>query len=184
MGAAALRELLREDEMAGSYTRQQISDATGFDQGELFETDEQVREYMTVKNLRAMFGTAGVRQRELDRMAAAVIAQRWHYEDEKSPAQRSARSRTASPHHHNQGEAMSWNPRLADRAIFAMDAALRDAYAAGRRDGLQVAERIAAWLTAAGPADKVLPEVRKWTENLMQREREQWAEEQRDDRRP
>ena len=74
---------------------------------------------------------------------------------------------------------MAWNPRLADKATFALDAALRDAYAAGRRDGLIVAERIATWLTTEGPADEVLPNVRKWTDNLMRREREQWQEEQK-----
>lgn len=58
-----------------------ISDATSFDQGDEFGTEAEVREYFTVANMAAMFGAdAGLSQAELDGMANAVIANRWHCE--------------------------------------------------------------------------------------------------------
>lgn len=66
--------------MAGE--RQRISGATGFDHGERFGSEEQVREYFTVANMVAMFGAedgATVSQADLDEMADAVIRNRWHW---------------------------------------------------------------------------------------------------------
>lgn len=59
-------------------TRQYISDATGFDHGDEFTSEEQVREYFTVDNMRAMFGECAYTQDELDEMADAVIHNGWH----------------------------------------------------------------------------------------------------------
>ena len=58
---------------------QQISEATAFDQGDQFKSDEQVRAYFTVESLRSM-GFDEVPNRDtLDRMADDVIDNRWHY---------------------------------------------------------------------------------------------------------
>lgn len=59
---------------------QQISEATAFDQGDQFTSDEQVRDYFTVESLRSMGFDASPEQDELDRMADDVIGNRWHYE--------------------------------------------------------------------------------------------------------
>lgn len=69
-------------------TQQTISEYTGFDQGDEFTSEQQVREYFTVANLADM-GLGGsdegserdnhvLTQDELDAMAAEVIRQRWH----------------------------------------------------------------------------------------------------------
>lgn len=59
-------------------TRAYIHDATGFDNGNLFTSEEQVREYFSVANIEAMFDSCPYTQAELDEMAEAVIAHRWH----------------------------------------------------------------------------------------------------------
>ncbi len=69
-------------------TQREISEYTGFDQGEKFTSEQQVREYFTAENLAAM-GLGGsdegserdnhaLTQDELDRMAEYVIANRIH----------------------------------------------------------------------------------------------------------
>ena len=59
---------------------QQISDATAFDQGDKFETDDQVRDYFTVAEQQHMFGDRAITdQAMLDRMADDVIDNHWHY---------------------------------------------------------------------------------------------------------
>ena len=62
--------------------RKDISNATGFDKGELFETDEQVHEYFSVEELKDIYGYCELTQDELDEMAEAVIRNRWHYVEE------------------------------------------------------------------------------------------------------
>jgi hypothetical protein len=60
-------------------TLEAISDATAFDAGERFTSPEQVREYFTVAEQRAMFsGECAFSQDALDEMAAAVIDNGWH----------------------------------------------------------------------------------------------------------
>jgi len=60
------------------WTRTQIRDATEFDSGDLFTSEEQVREYFTIENLRSMFGECSLTQDELDEMAEEVIRHGWH----------------------------------------------------------------------------------------------------------
>ncbi|PZN07216.1 MAG: hypothetical protein DIU69_12020 [Bacillota bacterium] len=59
-------------------TRAYIHDTTGFDNGDLFRSAQEVRDYFTVANIEAMFGECPYTQEELDEMAEAVIAHRWH----------------------------------------------------------------------------------------------------------
>lgn len=59
-------------------TRQQIHEATGFDNGDLFQSEAQVRAYFTVENIEVMFGSCPYTQAELDEMAEEVIRHRWH----------------------------------------------------------------------------------------------------------
>jgi hypothetical protein len=57
-----------------------ISADTGFDQGDRFESDQQVLDYFTSENQRMMFGADALASQEiLDEYAAAVIENRWHY---------------------------------------------------------------------------------------------------------
>ena len=60
------------------WSRDRISEATGFDRGDLFRSVEQVRDYFSVENMRNMFGECPYTQDELHAMAEAVIANRWH----------------------------------------------------------------------------------------------------------
>lgn len=64
------------------WTRDQIHEATGFDNGDLFTSEAQVREYFTVQNVTDMFGECPCTQDELDEMAEAVTANRWHMASE------------------------------------------------------------------------------------------------------
>lgn len=65
---------------------QEISDATGFDSGDEFKSDQHVREYFTVENMVNMFGVHDTyrdlpcdwHQDELDKMANDVIQNGWH----------------------------------------------------------------------------------------------------------
>jgi hypothetical protein len=63
-------------------TRRDISEATGFDQGEEFSNEQEVRDYFTVQAMSEMFGTdtetVPLSQDELDEMAAAVLLHHWH----------------------------------------------------------------------------------------------------------
>jgi len=61
-----------------TWTRADIHEATNFDAGDLFRSEAEVREYFTVENIQAMFGSCPYTQAELDKMAAEVIAHRWH----------------------------------------------------------------------------------------------------------
>lgn len=58
--------------------REFVHEATGFDNGDLFESEQQVREYFTVANIGSMFGECPYTQAELDEMAEAVIRNGWH----------------------------------------------------------------------------------------------------------
>lgn len=60
------------------WTWDDISEATGFDRGDLFTSEEQVREYFSIPNIEAMFGECPYTQAELDEMAEEVIRHRWH----------------------------------------------------------------------------------------------------------
>ncbi len=70
MNAKATTDVLRDT----------ISRETAFDHGELFESQERVREYFTVENMAAMFGPdADVPDdATLDAWADIVITNRWH----------------------------------------------------------------------------------------------------------
>src|SRR5690606_26358408 len=61
-----------------AWTRAEIHYATGFDNGDLFRSAEEVREYFTVANITEMFGSCPYTQAELNEMADEVIAHRWH----------------------------------------------------------------------------------------------------------
>ena len=57
----------------------EISNATGFDAGEQFTSEEEVRYYFTTDNLTGMFWfDEQPNQDQLDEWAAAVIESRWH----------------------------------------------------------------------------------------------------------
>ncbi len=64
------------------YMREYISARTGFDSGEEFTSEEQVREYFTEGNMRMMFRGSDPEelpaQDDLDEMAFQVIENRWH----------------------------------------------------------------------------------------------------------
>ena len=55
-----------------------ISEATGFDGDDRFESEAQVREYFTVATLRDWLDGCPYTQESLDAMAEAVIANGWH----------------------------------------------------------------------------------------------------------
>lgn len=58
---------------------EEISDATAFDCGEMFDSPDDVYRYFTVEAQRAMFDDDALTdQDELDQMAEEVIAHRWH----------------------------------------------------------------------------------------------------------
>jgi hypothetical protein len=62
-----------------SYTREQITDATGFDNGEKFNSEEEVYDYFSPEVQVEMFGTdAVINEVVLDVMARTVIRNRWH----------------------------------------------------------------------------------------------------------
>lgn len=63
-----------------SRDRNNISGATGFDFGEGFESETQVRDYFTLVNMRDMFGAdaAEMTTDDLAAMADAVIENRWN----------------------------------------------------------------------------------------------------------
>lgn len=66
-------------EMALIEERARISEATGFDAGDRFEDEAQVREYFTVAAWESMNDEkCPFTQDDLDAMAAAVIEHRWH----------------------------------------------------------------------------------------------------------
>jgi len=75
--AAARPIPLREER---PMNRQTISDRTNFDGGDEFTSTQQVREYFTAENLAGCFGGEATDwdTAELDAMAEAVIANRWH----------------------------------------------------------------------------------------------------------
>ena len=60
--------------------RDTISRVTAFDHGELFASEEQVREYFTAENIAAMFGSDVDMPDDatLDAWADIVIENRWH----------------------------------------------------------------------------------------------------------
>lgn len=70
MNAKATTDVLRDT----------ISRVTAFDHGELFASEEQVREYFTAENIAAMFGSDVDMPDDatLDAWADIVITHRWH----------------------------------------------------------------------------------------------------------
>lgn len=68
-----------------SYSETEINDITGFENGDRFQNDDEVREYFTEQNMAEMSSGAwgepdeSIFQDELDEMAAAVIANHWWY---------------------------------------------------------------------------------------------------------
>ena len=64
------------------YTMTQIMEATNFNAGDEFASDQEVRDYFTVDSQKECFGAdATLTQDELDAMAGEVIANRWHMKD-------------------------------------------------------------------------------------------------------
>lgn len=66
-----------------AYNRSEISDATGFDRGDMFTSESVVREYFSVSAQLDMFPDnkdedVDVLHDVLDDMAATVISNRWH----------------------------------------------------------------------------------------------------------
>ncbi|MGW8324124.1 MAG: hypothetical protein ACWGNI_00380 [Desulfobacterales bacterium] len=68
-------------------TRTEISEKTGFDSGEMFSNDAEVRDYFTIKSMKQMFGDnleahfpELADQDILDEMADTVIDNGWHIE--------------------------------------------------------------------------------------------------------
>ena len=55
-----------------------VSEATGFDVGDEFTSEDQVRVYFQVANIRAMLGECRYSQEALDLMAEAVVEHAWH----------------------------------------------------------------------------------------------------------
>lgn len=64
-------------------TQSEISAKTGFDLGDTFQNDAQVRAYFQHDEQVRMFGDEALEQDELDRMASLVIREHWHYADTK-----------------------------------------------------------------------------------------------------
>jgi len=61
------------------YTRREISDLTGFDSGERFRNDAEVRDYFRADVINDIFpDDEPIEQAALDAMAAAVIENGWH----------------------------------------------------------------------------------------------------------
>lgn len=65
--------------------RKEISEKTGFDSGDTFSNESEVRDYFTVKSMRQMFGDdleanfpELADQEILDEMAETVIDNKWH----------------------------------------------------------------------------------------------------------
>ena len=61
---------------------QAISEATAFDRGDKFVSEDQVRDYFRVESMRLMFGECDQNQATLDEWAQAVIDNGWHMEEE------------------------------------------------------------------------------------------------------
>ena len=55
-----------------------ISNVTGFDAGDMFTSEEEVRYYFTTDNLTGMFAEDPPTQDTLDEWADAVTENRWH----------------------------------------------------------------------------------------------------------
>jgi hypothetical protein len=61
------------------YTENEINDATGFENGVKFASEQDVRDYFTAAAQREMFGDeAEIDQDILDDYAEAVIENRWN----------------------------------------------------------------------------------------------------------
>lgn len=61
-------------------SKQDINDATGFENGAKFISAEDVYNYFTVEVMVGMFGQCTQTQGELDEMAERVIEKKWHCE--------------------------------------------------------------------------------------------------------
>lgn len=59
-------------------TFDEVNDATGFAQGELFTSIDQVLDYFTVANMIHMFGPGEYDEKQLDRFSRMVLGYRWH----------------------------------------------------------------------------------------------------------
>ena len=67
------------------FTRTEITEKTGFDNGECFVDTSEVREYFTVENMKQIYGgnlshdfPELCDQSILDEMAETVISNKWH----------------------------------------------------------------------------------------------------------
>ena len=67
--------------LEGPVSFDAINDCTGFAQGELFECEEEVRDYFNVENLEMIFREeCEWGQEDLDEMADRVVKNGWHME--------------------------------------------------------------------------------------------------------
>lgn len=71
-------ELHLSIELQDLNTRQEISETTGFDRGEKFDSPNDVREYFTEKAMTEMGFTNDLAQSELNGMADDVVEHHWH----------------------------------------------------------------------------------------------------------
>jgi len=55
-----------------------INQKTGFANGDLFENEQEVRNYFTTENMLVMFNECDFSQEELNSMRAIVIENKWH----------------------------------------------------------------------------------------------------------
>ena len=56
-----------------------INEETGFANGDLFNDENEVREYFTIESMKYQFGGSyEFKQTELDEMAELVIENKWH----------------------------------------------------------------------------------------------------------
>ena len=59
-------------------TFDEVNYATGFAQGELFTSIDQVLDYFTVANINHMFGAGKYNQKQLDLFLCEVLGHLWH----------------------------------------------------------------------------------------------------------
>ncbi len=59
-------------------TFDEINEKTGFADGDLFTSAEEVRRYFTTHNLYSIFGECSLTASQLEVMAAEVIRNGWH----------------------------------------------------------------------------------------------------------
>lgn len=59
-------------------TFDEINEKTGFAEGDLFHSPEEVRRFFTIRNLISLRGECALTTRQLEAIATEVITNRWH----------------------------------------------------------------------------------------------------------